>query len=81
MINELPSEYLLLTIHRPKNSDDPIKLEMFRKHLEKVRYRVIFPIHPRTKNNLARFNIKLPPNVMSIAPAGYLQFLYLLKKL
>jgi UDP-N-acetylglucosamine 2-epimerase len=80
MIDDLPTEYLLLTIHRPENSDDPIKLEMLRRHLEKVKYRVIFPIHPRTKNNLARFNIKLPPNVMSIAPAGYLQFLYLLKK-
>ncbi len=77
--DDLPSEYLLLTIHRPENSDDPIKLEMLRKHLEKVRYRVIFPIHPRTKNNLARFNIKLPSNVISIEPAGYLQFLYLLK--
>jgi UDP-N-acetylglucosamine 2-epimerase len=78
-IDDLPSEYLLLTIHRPENSDDPIKLEMLRRHLEKVRYRVIFPIHPRTKNNLSKFNIKLPPNVTSIAPAGYLQFLYLLK--
>jgi UDP-N-acetylglucosamine 2-epimerase len=79
LIDDLPSEYLLLTIHRPENSDDPIKLEMLRKHLEKVRYKVIFPVHPRTKNNLARFNIKLPPNVIAIAPAGYLQFLYLLK--
>jgi UDP-N-acetylglucosamine 2-epimerase len=77
-IDGLPSEYLLLTIHRPENSDDPAKLEMLRRHLEKVRYRVIFPIHPRTKNNLEKFNIKLPPNVVPIAPAGYLQFLFLL---
>jgi UDP-N-acetylglucosamine 2-epimerase len=77
--HRLPSEYLLLTIHRPENSDDPIKLEMLRKHLEKLRYRIIFPIHPRTKNNLAKFNIRLPSNVTSIEPTSYLQFLYLLK--
>jgi UDP-N-acetylglucosamine 2-epimerase len=75
----LPSEYLLLTIHRPENSDDPIKLELLRKHLEKLRYKVIFPIHPRTKNNLAKFNIRLPPNVTSIEPTSYLEFLHLLK--
>ena len=76
---DLPREYLLLTIHRPENSDDPIKLEMLRNHLEKIKYKVIFPIHPRTKNNLEKFNIKLPSNVTSLEPTSYLQFLYLLK--
>jgi UDP-GlcNAc3NAcA epimerase len=76
---DLPNEYLLLTIHRPENSDDPVKLEMLRKHLEKIRYKVLFPIHPRTKNNLEKYNIKLPSNVTSLEPTSYLQFLYLLK--
>lgn len=72
-------EYLLLTIHRPENSDDPFKLEMLRKHLANVKYKIIFPIHPRTKNNLAKYNIGLPSNVKLIEPVGYLQFLQLLK--
>jgi len=72
-------QYLLLTIHRPENSDDPVKLEMLRNHLEKVKYKIIFPIHPRTRNNLQKFNIKLPPNVKPIEAVGYLKFLDLLK--
>jgi UDP-N-acetylglucosamine 2-epimerase len=77
--NKEQGEYLLLTIHRPENSDDPLKLEMLRKHLEKVKYKIVFPIHPRTRKNLTKFNIKLPSNVKPIEPAGYLQFLRLLK--
>lgn len=76
---EAQDNYLLLTIHRPENSDDPAKLRMLRKHLVNVKYNVIFPIHPRTKKNLARFNISLPSNVKMIEPAGYLDFLQLLK--
>jgi len=72
-------EYILLTIHRPENSDNPIKLEMLRNHLAQVKYKIIFPIHPRTKNNLAKFKIKLPPNVKTIEPAGYMKFLRLLR--
>jgi UDP-N-acetylglucosamine 2-epimerase (non-hydrolysing) len=77
--NDLPSEYILLTLHRPENVDDPIKLEMLRKHLKEVRQKVIFPIHPRTKKNLIKYNIKLSSNVIAIEPAGYIDFLYLLK--
>jgi UDP-N-acetylglucosamine 2-epimerase len=77
--NKEQGEYLLLTIHRPENSDDPLKLEMLRKHLEKVKYKIVFPIHPRTRKNLTKFNINLPSNVKPIEPAGYLQFLRLLK--
>ena len=40
---------------------------------------MVFPIHPRTKNNLIKYNIKLPDNVIGIDAVGYLEFLYLLK--
>jgi UDP-N-acetylglucosamine 2-epimerase len=72
-------DYLLLTLHRPENSDDPVKLKMLKKHLENVKYKIIFPIHPRTKKNLERFNIRLPQNVKLIEATGYLEFLQLLK--
>lgn len=78
---ELPSEFLLLTMHRQENVDDPAKLEMLRKHLEEIaEYKVVFPVHPRTRNNLHKYNIRLPDNVLTIDPVGYLDFLYLLKK-
>jgi UDP-N-acetylglucosamine 2-epimerase (non-hydrolysing) len=76
---DLPDSYLLLTMHRQENVDDPDKLEMLRKHLSGINHKIVFPIHPRTKNNLAKYGISLPPNVISIEPAGYLEFLYLLK--
>src|ERR671925_1045010 len=75
----LPDRYLLLTMHRQENVDDPDRLEMLRKHLAGINHKIVFPIHPRTKNNLAKYGINLPPNVITIEPAGYLEFLYLLK--
>jgi UDP-N-acetylglucosamine 2-epimerase (non-hydrolysing) len=76
---DLPARYLLLTMHRQENVDDPDRLEMLRKHLSGIKHKIVFPIHPRTKNNLAKYGINLPPNVITIDPAGYLEFLYLLK--
>jgi UDP-N-acetylglucosamine 2-epimerase (non-hydrolysing) len=76
---DLPSEYLLLTMHRQENVDERDRLEMLRKHLSGIKHKIVFPIHPRTKNNLAKYNISLPDNVITIEPSGYLEFLYLLK--
>ena len=76
---DLPDRYLLLTMHRQENVDDPARLEMLREHLSGINHKIVFPMHPRTKNKLAKFGINLPPNVITIEPAGYLEFLYLLK--
>lgn len=78
--DDLPSEYLLLTMHRQDNVDNPETLQMLKRHLESVKHKIVFPIHPRTKKNLAKYGISLPENVITIEPAGYLEFLYLLKK-
>jgi UDP-N-acetylglucosamine 2-epimerase len=78
--DDLPDEFLLLTLHRQENVDDPAKLQMLSKHLrEIIGYKVIFPVHPRTKNNLVKYGIKLPGNVITVEPVGYLDFLFLLK--
>lgn len=76
---DLPSEYLLLTMHRQENVDDPNRLEMLVKHLADIHHKIVFPIHPRTKANLAKYGISLPPNILAIEPAGYLEFMHLLK--
>jgi UDP-N-acetylglucosamine 2-epimerase (non-hydrolysing) len=76
---DLPSEYFLLTMHRQENVDERERLEMLRKHLSGIKHKIVFPIHPRTKNNLAKYNIGLPDNVTTIEPTSYLEFLYLLK--
>ena len=77
--NDIPGEYLLLTLHRPENVDNPVNLKLLCKHLQSVSYKIVFPIHPRTQQTLAKFNISLPPNIVTIDPVGYIDFLYLLR--
>jgi UDP-N-acetylglucosamine 2-epimerase len=76
---DLPDKYLLLTMHRPENVDDPEKLALLVKHIGSLDYKVIFPIHPRTRKNLAKYGISLPSNVIPLDPVGYMEFLSLLK--
>lgn len=78
-MNGIPREYLLLTIHRPENADNPHNLKLISRHLQSVKYKVVFPIHPRTKQNLLKNNIQLPSNVIIIEAVGYVDFLNLLK--
>ena len=76
---DIEGEYILLTLHRPENCDDFQRLKMLKKHLESLRYKVIFPVHPRTMKNLNKYGINLPSNVQCIEPASYLTFLHLLR--
>jgi UDP-N-acetylglucosamine 2-epimerase len=78
--SEIPSEFILLTIHRPENVDDEHNLKLLMNHFQSIDYKVIFPIHPRTKNNLKKFNIKVSSNIILIEPVGYIEFLSLLLK-
>lgn len=72
--------YLVMTLHRPSNVDDPERLKSLLDILESEtgNFPVIFPIHPRTKNNLEKFGIKLN-QVKAVEPLGYLEFNYLVK--
>ena len=78
IINDLPKEYLLLTMHRQENVDDVRRLRILVDLLAKLNYTIVFPIHPRTRNNLNIHGINLPSNVIAIDPIGYSQFLHLL---
>ena len=75
-------QYLILTLHRPKNVDE---LPQFIKMLEAVlafaeRCKIIFPVHPRTAAQLAKalktINNK---NLIVVNPLAYLEFNYLVK--
>ena len=73
-------QFCLLTLHRPYNVDDPDKLSLIFDFLNKLDYNFIFPIHPRTKNMMSKFNIKCSDKVKLIEPVGYLDFLILQSK-
>jgi UDP-N-acetylglucosamine 2-epimerase len=63
--------YLLLTLHRAENVDDPARLAAILGGLE-LELPVIFPVHPRTRASLERSAGRLPANVVATAPVGYL---------
>ena len=75
--------YVLITIHRQENVDDKEKLEVI---LNDINYlakktNIIFPMHPRTVNNIKKFNMfdKLNhTNIKKCDPLGYLYFICLL---
>jgi UDP-N-acetylglucosamine 2-epimerase len=73
--------YILLTLHRAENVDDKDSLKIIMEKLKDVsKYKIIFPVHPRTKKNIKINNIKIPKNVKIIDPLSYIEFLSLLKQ-
>lgn len=71
-----PGPFVLLTVHRAANTDDPARLRAI---LEGVATAgtVVFPVHPRTRAALAREGIVLPANVRAVEPLGYFDILSL----
>lgn len=96
--NELdlkPSEYLVMTLHRPGNVDEELK---FSELLDTIMSNstglpVVFPVHPRTKAVIDKLISKQGQlkegisvektgwynNLHMIAPLGYLEFNFLVK--
>jgi UDP-N-acetylglucosamine 2-epimerase len=72
-----PKGYLLATIHRPYNTDNPTALSSILSAFQQVAEAIIFPIHPRTMKALKTSKINVPPNVIRTDPLGYLDMLML----
>ena len=84
-LNIIKGEYILSTLHRPSNVDDQHSLYSLMSTMEKMAKDnvVVFPIHPRTKNNLQKYNIfkkyNSIKNLKIIEPQGYIDFMCLQK--
>jgi UDP-N-acetylglucosamine 2-epimerase len=72
-----PETYSLLTLHRPYNVDDPANLKAILALLSRTEERVVFPVHPRTRNIIRDHHIQIPGNIRTTTPVGYLDFLFL----
>lgn len=74
--------YILLTLHRPSNVDDPQVFQGILNAIDHICQKnnltTIYPIHPRAKKNLLQFKINLPSTVKLIDPIGYFQMIHLL---
>ncbi len=77
----LADDYILSTIHRAENTDDPKRLKAIFEALNKIakEIQIVLPLHPRTKNILKTANIELSDNISIIEPIGYLKMVYLIK--
>ena len=79
----LPFSFCLVTLHRPSNVDTKESLEKLVHFLNTLsnERKVVFPIHPRTKNNLSKFNLleSLSSNIILTDPIGYIDFQALTK--
>jgi len=78
-------KFVLMTIHRPSNVDSE---EGIKKLLELIkslssRYKIVFPIHPRTTNKIKEYGLQWEfdevKNLITSGPLGYFQFQKLIK--
>jgi UDP-N-acetylglucosamine 2-epimerase (non-hydrolysing) len=58
-LNLKEDQFILMTIHRPATVDVKEELEKLLVLIElvSVTYQIVFPVHPRTINNLKKFNL------------------------
>ncbi len=73
------TDFVLATIHRQENTDDPVKLQGIISGLNLINkeIQVVVPLHPRTRNILQQMNLK--PAFTIIDPVGYFDMIMLLK--
>lgn len=71
--------FALLTLHRPSNVDGLVTLRMIWGAVEALAKEVgvVFPVHPRTRNNLRRLGVRREHGVVLTEPLGYFDFLHL----
>jgi UDP-N-acetylglucosamine 2-epimerase (non-hydrolysing) len=73
--------YALLTMHRPSNVDNPVRLQALLKAINDAAsaagLQVVFPVHPRTKTILTRHSVELGPAFIETESVGYLDMLRL----
>lgn len=77
----LAEGYVLCTMHRAENTDDPARLGEIMSALAEISATapVIFPVHPRTRKALERYGVTVSGAVHCIEPVGYLDMLQLVQ--
>jgi len=69
-------DFILMTLHRAENTDDPVRLENIVIAVNNLtEYRFIFPVHPRTRKILEQRGLQFASHVKMVGPVGYLEML------
>ena len=72
------NDYVLLTLHRPANTEPRVLQSRFNQ-LSLIREKIIYPIHPRTRKIIKEYNIQIPKTVTMIDPIGWFELMDLVK--
>jgi UDP-N-acetylglucosamine 2-epimerase (non-hydrolysing) len=75
-IDGLPERYALVTLHRPANVDDNVRLKGILESLLEVNrdLAVVFPAHPRTRKRISDFGLNAG-QLLLLDPLPYVDFL------
>lgn len=76
-LNFKGNDFVLCTIHRAENTDDPKRLKSILQGLGDSGETIVLPMHPRTKAKIACLDTAVPANVWVIDPVGYLEMVWL----
>jgi UDP-GlcNAc3NAcA epimerase len=69
--------FILCTIHRAENTDNPLKLSNILKGLELSQRDIILPLHPRTVSKIKQYGLSISSNIRVVEPVGYLEMVWL----
>jgi UDP-GlcNAc3NAcA epimerase len=69
--------YVLATVHRGENTDDPTHLSQIFAALNALNEPVVLPMHPRTRKMIAKARCSIHPHIRIIDPIGYLDMVTL----
>lgn len=73
----VPKGYVLATVHRAENTDDPKRLSGILEGFASSGAPIVWPMHPRARDRLREFALKIPDNVRAIDPVGYIDMVML----
>ncbi len=73
--------YLVATLHRPANVDDPVKLALLLDSLGTIAadIPITFPVHPRTRKAMKASGISVSKNIKLLEPMSYIRFMSLIR--
>src|SRR4051794_16132197 len=72
-----PGRYMLATVHRNYNTDDPERLTAVLDCLARSHWPVVFPVHPRTRARIQEWALDIPSSVSLVDPVPYTRMLEL----
>ncbi len=75
----IKNQFVLLTIHRPSNADSTLRLQEILTAVSEADIQVVFPVHPRSRQQVQELLGGVKGPVKLIEPVGYLDMMMLEK--